>query len=158
MSVVGSFNRGMRVLRRTLERHQFGYVVLLTLIVVLIGAAGMYAFERAGLHTYGEALWWTGMIMTTLGSEYWPVTAEGRLLTLLLSTYALAVFGYITATLATFFIGQDAAESAAQGLEPGAAQAGEPNFAALMAEIRALRGEVADLRRMLGERNENSSS
>lgn len=33
------------------------------------------------------------MLLTTMGSEYWPQTAEGRILCLLLSVYAFAVFG-----------------------------------------------------------------
>ena len=47
------------------------------------------------------------MLLTTMGSEYWPRTPEGRFVCLLLSIYAFAVFGYITATLASFFIGSD---------------------------------------------------
>ena len=109
VSVVGSLNRSMRALRATMRRRGFGYVMLLTLVVTFVGAAAMLSFEYPGLKNYGDALWWTSMIMTTLGSDYWPSTAEGRLLALLLSIYAFAVFGYVTATLATFFIGRDVA-------------------------------------------------
>ena len=48
------------------------------------------------------------MLLTTMGSEYWPRSAEGRFICLLLSVYAFAVFGYITATLASYFVGDDA--------------------------------------------------
>lgn len=109
--VVTSLNRGMRALSATMSRRGFGYVVALTLIVTFAGAAGMYAFERevtGGLSSYGTALWWTAMIMLTLGSETWPQTLEGRVLCILLSLYAFAIFGYVTATLASFFIGRDA--------------------------------------------------
>ncbi|HUF75074.1 MAG TPA: ion transporter, partial [Longimicrobiales bacterium] len=81
--VVTSMNRGMRALGASLRRRGFGYVTALTALVVFAGAAGMHAFERTapgGLDSYGEALWWTAMIMTTLGSQYWPQTAEGRVL------------------------------------------------------------------------------
>ena len=57
----------------------------------------MYDFERPGLRSYWDAVWWTAMIMTTIGSDYWPKTTEGRLLALLLSVYAFSIFGYITA-------------------------------------------------------------
>ncbi len=43
-----------------------------------------------------------------MGSDYWPRTPEGRILCLLLALYAFAVFGYVTATLASYFIGRDA--------------------------------------------------
>ncbi|MES2462924.1 MAG: ion transporter [Armatimonadota bacterium] len=133
-----SLNRGMRSLRAALGRRGFGYVVALTAVVTLAGAAGMYAFENAStaIDTYGEALWWTMMLMTTMGSDFWPSTAEGRLLCLVLSLYAFAVFGYVTATLATFFIGRDAENADAE-------IAGAESLKALRDEIAALREEIA---------------
>ena len=115
--VVGSMNRGMRALGRMAHRRGLGYVLALTAVVTLLGAAGMYTFERglggdAGLDSFATSLWWTAMIMTTMGTGYWPESAEGRALCLLLSLYAFTVFGYVTASLASFFIGQDAAEQA----------------------------------------------
>ena len=107
-----SFSRGMRSLGSTMRERGFSYVVALTAIVLLLGAAGMYAFERdthEGFRTFGASLWWTAMLLTTMGSEVWPRTAEGRFVCLLLSVYAFAVFGYITATLASYFVGSDAA-------------------------------------------------
>lgn len=73
----------------------------------------MLAFEPAsevegGFNSYGDALWWTSMLLTTIGSAFWPHTVEGRLLCFLLSIYGMTVFGYITASLASFFIGQEA--------------------------------------------------
>lgn len=111
--VVGSANRGMNALRSTMERRGIGYVLALTGLVNVLGAAGMYAFEGAaeaegGFTSFGEALWWTSMLLTTMGSAYWPATAEGRVLCLLLAIYAFAVFGYITAAFASFFVGRDA--------------------------------------------------
>ena len=141
--VVSSLNRGMRALRATLERRGFGYVVLLTVLVVFAGAAGMFAFENqvpGGLDDYGEAVWWTAMIMTTLGSEYWPQTLEGRVLAFLLALYAFAIFGYVTATLATFFVGRDAESSETE-------LAGSDELKSLREEIRALRQEVRSLSR-----------
>ena len=48
------------------------------------------------------------MLMTTLGGEHVPQTAEGRILNFILALYAFVSFGYITATLATFFVESDA--------------------------------------------------
>jgi voltage-gated potassium channel len=103
----------------------------------------MYAFERdgaAGLSSYGEALWFTAMILTTLGSQFWPETAEGRVLGLLLALYAIGVFGYVTATLATYFIGRDAEHHDAE-------VAGAAELAEIRRELAALRGEIAALAR-----------
>jgi voltage-gated potassium channel len=105
--VLTSINRGMRTLRRTAARKGLGYVLGLTFIVTIVGAAGMFAFERppdGGLETYGDALWWTAMMMTTMGSEYWPKSLEGRTLALLLAAYAFAIFGYVTAAIASLLV------------------------------------------------------
>ena len=48
------------------------------------------------------------MLLTSIGSEFWPKTPEGRLLCFLISLYGFAVFGYITASFASFFVGQEA--------------------------------------------------
>lgn len=139
--VVSSLNRGMRALAANLQRRGFGYIIILTILVIFVGAAGMYAFENqisGGLSSYGEALWWTSMVMTTLGSQYWPQTFEGRVLGFFLALYALSVFGYITATLATFFIGRDAENTEAE--VPGAHE-----LAALRNELTALREEIRKL-------------
>jgi voltage-gated potassium channel len=141
--IVSSLNRSMRALRATLSRRGFGYIAALTALVVFGGAAGMYAFESetpGGLHSYGEALWFTTMIVTTLGSQFWPETFEGRVLSVVLALYAIAVFGYLTATLASYFIGRDA-ESAEAEL------AGAQELAAIRRELAALRAEVAALAR-----------
>jgi voltage-gated potassium channel len=109
--VLTSLNRGMKSLGATFSRRGFGYVVALSIIVVFAGAAGMLAFEnetKGGIKTYGDALWWTAMILTTIGSEYFPKTVGGRILCFILALYGFAVFGYVTATLATYFVGRDA--------------------------------------------------
>lgn len=143
LRVLSSLNRGMRALGKTMRRRGFGYVVALTLIVTLAGAAGIYGFESnlpggRGLNSYGTALWWTAMIMTTMGSEYWPQTAEGRMLCVALALYSFGVFGYVTATLATFFIGSDAQSNEAGLADSKSVDALKAEIAALRAEIRAL--------------------
>lgn len=143
LRVMTRTNQGMKALAATVHRRGFGYVVALTIIVTLIGAAGMYAFEnqvadKPGLQSYGNALWTTAMLITTMGSEYSPKTAEGRVLYFLLALYASAVFGYVTATIATFFIGRDADDEEAE-------IAGAKSVAALQKEIAALRQEIQTL-------------
>lgn len=139
LKVVSTLNRGMRALGATFQRRGFGYVVGLTSLVTLGGAAGMYAFENetpaGGLPSFSTALWWTAMLMTTMGSEYWPHTTEGRVLCFFLALYAFGVFGYVTATLATYFVGRDAANDDAE-------LASAESIAELHAEIAALRADL----------------
>ena len=141
--IVGTANRGMNALRRTLSRRRFGYVLASTVLVLALGAAGMQSFERSagpqgGLTSYGHALWWTGMLIASIGTDFWPASTEGRILSALLALYGLAVFGYITATFASYFIGRDA--DSPQGEVAGSAQ------------VEALREEIRSLRIALQER------
>lgn len=140
--IVGTANRSMNALRAALKRRQFGYVMGLTLLVVALGAAGMLNFEPArevegGFTSYAHALWWTGMLVASIGSDFWPVTLEGRLLSALLSLYGLAVFGYVTATFATFFLGRDTEMGASAAISPS--------------DLKELKGEILLLRKMLRE-------
>ncbi|TCJ38994.1 potassium channel family protein [Parafrankia sp. BMG5.11] len=142
--IVTTANRSMRALQATLRRRQFGYVTALTGLVIALGAAGMLNFEPAsevegGFAGYWDALWWTAMLLTTIGSQFWPVTTEGRVLALLLSIYGLAVLGYLTATIASFFIGRDAEDH-------DAPVAGAAELAELKAEVAALRRAIESSR------------
>lgn len=141
LKIVGSVNRGLRALGASMSRRGVGYMGALTLLVTLAGSAGMYALEHdapdaRGFDSYGAALWWTLMIMTTMGSEFWPKTAEGRVLCVLMALYAFGVFGYVTAALASFFVGRDAQD-------PSGPVASAAQVAQLTEEIKALREQVS---------------
>jgi voltage-gated potassium channel len=140
--VVAGANRGMRALGRIMGRRGFGYVAGLSLIVVAAGAAGMQAFEHTVPNTavgnYGSTLWWTAMMLTTMGSDYFPHTAQGRMLCLLLAIYGFAVFGYITATVASYFVARDADT-------PEGDVAGSKEIAALQRQIGELLVKVDTL-------------
>lgn len=152
--LVTSLNRGMRAIRNTLGRRGAGYVAALTLAITFAGAAGVYYFEGppaialddarpqtgAGLESYSDALWFTMMLMTTLGSEYWPVTAEGRFLTVLLSLYALGVFGYLAGVIASYFV-----ESSATRPRAPTSGENESRSASIGQEVDALRSQIAVL-------------
>lgn len=140
--LVGTANRSMNALKATLRRRGFGYVGGLTLLVLVLGAAGMLNFEgsaevEGGFRSYFDALWWTGMLLTSIGSDFWPQTTEGRVLTMLLSIYGLAVFGYITAAFASFFVGRDAEERSGP-------LAGQQDLTRLIREVEALRMELRE--------------
>jgi len=144
LRIVTSLNRRAGALWRGLRRRGFLYVVALTGIVIFAGAAGVFNFENPvalaedgrsgpGITSYGEAVWWTAMMITTMGPDYFPKSSEGRLLAWALAVYAFAVFGYITAAIASYFIGADQKAPTAK-YERG-----------LRDEIAALRQRVDDL-------------
>lgn len=105
--------QSMRSFQKYVGRRGIGYAVVLTIVVVAVGAAGMLNFEKpisatGGIKTYPEALWWAAMQITTVGSGYSITSAGGRIIALAISLYAVSVYGYITALVASFFIDNDA--------------------------------------------------
>ncbi|MEO5783433.1 MAG: ion transporter [Ginsengibacter sp.] len=139
--IVSSLNRSMKSLRATMKRRAFGYVALLAVAVTFAGAAGMYALENPnpGFNNFGMALWWSAMRIITAGSDYFPQTPEGRGLAFLLSLFGYAIFGYVTATLATFFIGRDAEEK-------DAPVAGAKDVEELKTQIKILTASINELK------------
>lgn len=124
LRVVTSLNRGLAALGRTAQRRGIGYLVASSALVIVVGAAAMSYFEgpatpegggaqaAAAFQDHGEALWWTANTMTN-GPVEQPRTPDGRLVGWLLSVYGLAVFGCLTAILASHFVGEDQARGGA---------------------------------------------
>jgi len=131
--VVSSANRGMRGIGRVMGRRGLGYVLSITLLVTVLGAAGIWAFEggSGAIDGFGAAIWWTAMTLTTMGTDFFPTSGEGRMLALLLATYGFAIFGYVTASIASIFVSRDAEE------EDGELANGR--------QVAALRSEIAQL-------------
>lgn len=144
--VLTSLNRGMKSLAASFGRRGFLYVLTATVIVIFAGAAGMFAFEndapQTGIESYGTAVWWTAMIITSIGSDYFPKTGEGRVLCFLISLYGFIVFGYLTATLATFFVERDAANQDSAIVDANQIQV-------LQDDIKNLRFEIQKLSKKL---------
>ncbi len=131
--LVTGTNRGARALRRVVGFAGAGYVAVLSVVVVLLAAAGISWLEHghsdATITSFGEGLWWASTTIIQQGSERHPVTVEGRILAALLMIFALAVSGYITAALAVFLLGWGKSER-------------ENDTASLRDEITALREEL----------------
>jgi voltage-gated potassium channel len=145
--VLTSLNRGLKALGASLGRRGFVYVVAATLIVLFSGAAGMFAFEHdvanSSIDSYGSAVWWTAMLITSIGSDYFPKTAEGRLLCFLIGLYGFIVFGYLTATLSSFFVDRDAKSKDSPTADKGHLIRMEKELKMLREEIRELNARLA---------------
>lgn len=108
--LVGGANRGLRSLREVFRGRSALYLSLLTLLVIVVGASVTLALERgtAGseLTTFGDALWWSATLVTTVNTGLDPVTAWGRVVGWLMRVYAVGVFGYLTASIASYLVSQ----------------------------------------------------
>ena len=113
--IVTSAHQGLRSVGRTMGKKGIGYALVFTSTVVFAGAAGMLYFEKdlpgsQGIHNYPTALWWSAMQITNIGSGYSPITPGGKFICLGISIYAAIIFGYLTAILATYFVGREVKE------------------------------------------------
>jgi len=140
-----SADQGLRSLRRTMGRRGTGYALTFTMLVILAGAAGMLHFENdsadpQGIHSYPKAVWWVAMQLTNIGSGYRPVTFGGHVLCLGISIFAVAIFGYLTAVFAAFFIGRDAED-------PKSEIPNQTSIHQLSAEVALLRKSIDDVLR-----------
>jgi voltage-gated potassium channel len=104
--VVGSSYRAVGTARGLLTgRLQF--LAVTTGIVALGGGQLLYVLERGrtgGVDTLGDALWWSANLAVASNLVEQPVTLAGRLLGLVLSTYALVVFASLAGSLGAFFV------------------------------------------------------
>ena len=105
-------NRATVALGDLLRESRFAYLVAFVAVTVLLGAASVYFFERGEVgtpfSTFWEALWWSAGLITTVDVGFEPRTVEGRVVALLLRVVGVAVFGYITASVASFLVGRRA--------------------------------------------------
>ena len=99
--------------RRLFVRHKLHYAVLVTSAVV-VGAAGLVLASEEGsggtIDSFGDALWWAVTTVTTVGyGDTFPVTPAGRGVGAFLMVAGIALFGVLTANIATFFIEEEQA-------------------------------------------------
>lgn len=94
-----------------LRRRRLGQLALISALVTLLGAAAGLLLEAgapaATIENFGDALWWSGALVTTVGSELYPVTAGGRVLGFILMLYAVGIFSYFIASIASVLVGID---------------------------------------------------
>lgn len=164
--ILTTVNRGTRALGHVVRRGQLGYVLTVTVLVTVTASAGAYYFDRgepgAQIRTPGDALWWGATMVTTISSPLEVVTLEGRIISLLLRVFALAVSGYLTAIIAVFLLGGTPSDNTPSSGTPGddaadqqpTQQAGQhagqlTRPAASQDEMRQLREQVARLERLL---------
>lgn len=104
--VLGSSYRAVGTARGLLQgRLQF--LLIVTLVVLFGSGQLMLVLERGrtgGIESLGEALWWSANAVISGGMVHEPVTLAGRLLSLVVSAYAIVVFASLAATIGAYFV------------------------------------------------------
>ena len=127
---LGVVDRGIDNLQGVFASRAMGYMILLTIVVTLVGATMTYQVDHdhpgSDLTTYGNAVWWAATLITTINSGLDPVSGWGRVIGMVLRIYAMGVFGYLTASIAAYFIRRVAPNDPSAGTSPPADGSASP--------------------------------
>jgi voltage-gated potassium channel len=119
------------------------YVAGASVLLIFVAALAVLDAERsapgATITTFGNALWWAFVTITTVGyGDFSPITITGRLIAGALMLGGVALLGMVTATLASWIVERVATKE-------------EDAQAATRGEIRALTQQVARLQESLDQ-------
>jgi voltage-gated potassium channel len=154
------FLRSLRVLRlvfllRALNRWAMDslrgriltYGAGAAVLFIFCGGLAVLDAERgrsgANIQTFADSLWWAAVTIFTVGyGDRFPVTAEGRLVGVLLMASGVALVGAVTASFATWLIErvrvQEEADQTATRRDLHAVHAQLDRVEAEMAELKSL--------------------
>lgn len=132
--------RAMRLLHKKLEHRlqdSFAMVLMSSFLMTTMSAIGVLYLERgahnANITSASDALWWAWVTITTVGyGDFYPVTAQGRLLAMALMSAGVGLFSVFTVQCTRYFL-DSASEEDSRELQE------------LKAEVRALRELVLTL-------------
>ena len=131
--------RGSEAVLVLLKRRRLGQLALVSALVVLIGAAIGFILEAGSpgsqMENFGDALWWSAALVTTVASEINPVTTGGRIVGFLLMLYAVGIFSYFIASIASILVKLDA-QRAPEVEEEGSIRLSERELEALRSILK----------------------
>lgn len=133
--IIGYF---LRYTQRSLSGKLLQYVSLAAVLITFPSAIAMYQLEKdldsSNIKSLGDALWWAVTTATTVGyGDKYPVSTEGRVLSVLVMIVGISLVGVITASVASWFVKADESK------------ADESQIAKLQLELREIKEELRKL-------------
>jgi voltage-gated potassium channel len=110
--LVAFLGTGIGHARAIIQRKGLHYVAVVVIAIMFASAGLEVAFEAhakgSNIHSYGDALRWALVTVTSVGyGDKYPVTASGRAVAVVLMITGIALFGVVTASIASYFVEQD---------------------------------------------------
>ena len=93
------------LIERRATRLLWAYLATV-LLCTYFAALLFYEFEapvNSSVAGFGDALWWAGMNLTTVGAEIFPVTAIGKLICVMLPVLGTAIFPVLTVYITSLY-------------------------------------------------------
>ncbi len=136
LRLVRLFVYGSRAFMGIQRMMRIDYLLVYGVFLVMVSATVVTTVEtgeNAQITSFPDALWWTVVTVTTVGyGDVVPVSEAGRAMAYILVLGGVALFGALTANFSALLIKE----------QPSTDQ----NTTQLVAEIRALRRELAEQR------------
>ena len=86
------------------KTNHFGYVLITTIILIVLGALAMSYLENIDI---GDSIWWSFVTTTSVGyGDIYPTTNLGRIIAILLMITGLGFVGMLSGTIATYFLAE----------------------------------------------------
>jgi voltage-gated potassium channel len=157
--VLAVASRGLQKLAVVLAGRRLLYLFAFTVAAVVSSAVGEFLVEHrapgTNIRTYGDSVWWAAGTITSVGTELYPVTAEGRIIAVCTMAFGVTVVGYLAASIAALFVNVDASASSqkkASKPDAGSEEADGPlPLEALREEVRQLGAQIDELKTLLQE-------
>ncbi|MCK5862704.1 MAG: ion transporter [Candidatus Hydrogenedentes bacterium] len=122
-------------------RSTFGAVVFGSFILLLFAVMAIVTIEPT--MNANDAFWWCLFtLITGEYGDYYPASTEGRIITTLLMTAGVALFGTFTASVASFFLEGEQEEDEKRDID-------------ILHEVSQLKQQVSELRKEIKEEKYN---
>ncbi len=98
------YSKSMTIILHVIENSKDALIAVVTLAIgyILVSALIVFNVEEESFHTFFDAVYWATVSLTTVGyGDIYPVTTEGRVITMVSSMFGIAIValpaGIITA-------------------------------------------------------------
>ncbi|MGM0635602.1 MAG: potassium channel family protein [Bacteroidota bacterium] len=98
IKIIRSTRKLLEFLTTNKKESFFSFIIFIVIVSIIATSSGVLYVEHevGNIKTAENTLWWTFVTITTVGyGDFYPVTPEGKILSVILITTGIAAFGAI---------------------------------------------------------------